>query len=75
VLVMSPHSAPHLPIHVQDRLQLRTPDGRTINTYVRELGSARYQEPPRRITLIMGEGVAKQDVPAGTEVWHETEDL
>ena len=71
VVVFPPGFALEVTIRISDKVQLRTPDGRVIDTCVRGLGSVRCAQPPRRRALILGKECTKREVTAGTEVWHE----
>ncbi len=52
---------------VGDRIALRRPDGSSIDT---QIGGLELLDPdPRRDVVIMLKGLAKEDVPVGTEVW------
>jgi translation elongation factor EF-Tu-like GTPase len=55
-------------IRPQDAIQLRTPDGRTLNTHIgsvellKEVGSC-------RMAILLPTDIQKQDVPKGSDVW------
>jgi len=52
------------------RIRLRTPTGREIDTFIRELEMIRYQKPPEKIAaaVLLPHDITKEDVPIGTEV-------
>jgi hypothetical protein len=52
---------------VGDRITLRRPGGSSVDT---QIGGLELLDPnPRRDVVIMLKGLAKGDVPVGTEVW------
>ena len=55
-------------IKVGDSLRLRLPDGTDTQTVV---GGIEMASPPNPvfIPLLLGKGLAKGDVPIGTEIW------
>jgi hypothetical protein len=52
-------------------IQLRTPDGQVLDTHVAavEFLYGPEEVPQRRLTLMMPNDIAAQDVPNGTEIW------
>jgi hypothetical protein len=55
-------------IRPRDAIQLRTPDGRTLNT---RIGSVEFlkTEVGCRMAILLPTDVQKQDVPIGSAVW------
>jgi translation elongation factor EF-Tu-like GTPase len=56
-------------IRARDAIQLRTPEGGTLNTHV---GSVEFLKPSVgtcRMAILLPTDVQKQDVPKGTDVW------
>jgi translation elongation factor EF-Tu-like GTPase len=56
-------------IRPRDGIQLRTPEGRTLNT---QIGSVEFLKPAVgacRMGILLPSDVRKQDVPNGSEVW------
>jgi len=63
--------APHpwestLRIRAKQKIQLRSPDGTTLNTYIGSI--ERAHGPCVRVRLTIGLP-AKKDIPEGTEIW------
>ena len=56
-------------IRAKDHIELRTPDGRVLETYIVSLEFATRRESPSRMVIMLPPDIAKQDVPIGTEVW------
>ena len=57
-------------VRVQDKIQLRTPDGRTINTYVKSLELSSGPKAHECIPILLPNEIAKEDIPIGSEIWH-----
>jgi hypothetical protein len=56
-------------IRPRDAIQLRTPDGRTLNTHI---GSVEFLTPEVgtcRMAILLPTDIQKQDVPNGSDVW------
>ena len=56
-------------IRPRDAIQLRTPDGRTLNTHI---GSVEFLTPEMggcRMAILLPTDIQKQDVPIGSDVW------
>jgi len=52
-----------------DAIQLRTPDGRTLDTHI---GSVEFLKPEVgrcRMAILLPTDIQKQDVPKGSDVW------
>ena len=57
-------------IRAKDQIELRTPDGRVLQTHIASVQLAKPQDgSPCRMVIMLPPDVAKQDVPIGTEVW------
>jgi len=56
-------------IRARDAIQLRTPEGRTLNTYIRAVEMVKVAAGPCRIAIMLPPDVLKQDVAEGSEVW------
>jgi hypothetical protein len=50
-------------LRVGTAIRLIRPDGSTIDTKIRGIGFNEYHD------ILIGEGIRKEDVPKGTEVW------
>ena len=63
--------APVFRLLVNDPIQLRTPDGRILNTHVGgiEMVCGPKIDRSRMHPILLPPGFSKQDVPIGTEVW------
>ena len=56
-------------IKPRDAIQLRTPEGRTVDTHI---GSVEFLKPalgPCHMAILLPPDVLKEDVPKGTDVW------
>ncbi len=56
-------------IRPRDAIQLRTPDGRTLNTHI---GSVEFLTPEVgtcRMAILLPTDIQKQDVSNGSDVW------
>lgn len=58
-------------VRVGDAIQLRTPDGRVIDTHIRGVEMINYLRKPERITapILLPSNLSTEDVPVGTEVF------
>jgi hypothetical protein len=57
-------------IRVHDRIQLRTPNGRVLETHIASLELLKAQDgSPCRMAIMLPRDLVKQDVPVGTEIW------
>lgn len=57
-------------VRVKDRIQLRTPDERILETHIASFSSERPMGGGPRFTNIeLPRDLTKEDVPIGTEVW------
>jgi hypothetical protein len=61
-------------IRIKDEIQLRTPDGCVMQTYVAAFEHLKYSQPAppvyeRPIGICLPPEITKADVPPGTEVW------
>jgi hypothetical protein len=52
-------------------IQLRTPDGRVIDTHIRGIEMINYRQQPEKMTapILLPPDVRKEEVPPGTEVF------
>jgi hypothetical protein len=71
-LTLAPKMPGHLNVDVRpkDRIQLRTPNGRLLDTYIASfsLGKPRGGGPSIG-TIELPFDIRREDVPIGTEVW------
>jgi hypothetical protein len=64
-----PISDPKMPsVGVGDKIQLHTPSGNVIDTYITEISHAKT-EGGSKYPIQLLQGISKEDVPPGTEVW------
>ena len=56
-------------IRAKDQIELRTPDGRVLQTHIASIEFAKQDVRPCRMVIMLPPDIAKQDVPTGTEVW------
>ena len=56
-------------IRAKDQIELRTPEGRVLQTHIASVELAKRQNAPCRMAIMLAADIAKQDVPTGTEVW------
>ena len=57
-------------IRAKNQIELRTPDGRVLQTHIASIELAKPQDgSPCRMVIMLPPDIAKQDVPTGTEVW------
>ena len=56
-------------VRPNDPIQLRTPDGRILDTYIACFSSGRPSGGRRFYDIVLPRDLQKQDVPIGTEVW------
>jgi hypothetical protein len=56
-------------IRAKDQIELRTPEGRVLQTHIASVEFAKLQVAPCRMAIMLPVDIAKQDVPTGTEVW------
>jgi hypothetical protein len=57
-------------VHERDRIQLRTPDGRVIDTYVMPFSVFSGPKAKDCFPIRLPLEISKENVPIGTEVWH-----
>jgi len=57
-------------LRIGARIRLRTPEGREIDTSIRDLPMISYRKMPEKITVpvLLPNDLTKDDVPIGTEV-------
>lgn len=58
-------------IRANDQIELRTPKGGILQTYIASIELAKPQVGPCRMAITLPRAIAKQDVPTGTEVWFD----
>jgi len=59
-------------IRAKDQIELHTPEGRILETYIASIELAKPQDgSPCRMVIMLPGDIAKQDVPTGTEVWFD----
>ena len=56
-------------LKAKDLIQLRTPDGRILNTQVAAVEFMSGARVKRPIALRLAPDVKEQDIPLGTEIW------
>ena len=56
-------------IRAKDQIELRTPEGRVLQTHIASVELAKRQNAPCRMVIMLPPDIEKQDVPTGTEVW------
>lgn len=56
-------------VRTKDLIELRTPDGRILQTHVASVEFAKGRNAQCRIAIMLPRDIAKQDVPIGTEIW------
>jgi hypothetical protein len=57
-------------IRVKRPIQLRTHDGRVLDTYIAAIEFVKRQDGGgRRTAIMLPRDLVKQDIPTGTEVW------
>ena len=57
-------------IRAKQQIELRTPSGRILQTHIASIELAKPKDgSPCRMVIMLPPDIAKQDVPAGTEVW------
>jgi len=56
-------------IRARDAIQLRTPEGRTLDTHIGSVEFLKQAVGACRIGILLPSDVRKQDVPKGSEVW------
>jgi hypothetical protein len=56
-------------IRPQDAIQLRTPDGRTLNTRIGSVELLKPEVGRRRMAILLPTDIQKHDVPQGSDVW------
>jgi hypothetical protein len=64
-----PRSSLDFRVRAKDAIQLRSPDGRVLSTYIASIESLSGPEVKGRIVFLLPENFAWQDVPKGTEIW------
>lgn len=59
-------------IRAKDQIELRTPDGRRLETYIASIELVKPQDgSPCRMVIMLPRDITKPDVPTGTEVWFD----
>ena len=56
-------------IRAEDRVQLRTPSGRLLDTHIAAIELLQMQHGPCRMAIMLPRDLTKNDVPVGTEIW------
>jgi hypothetical protein len=62
---------PKEPIHRRERIQIRTPGGGCISTYVREFEMINRGRAQGSVAFSLPRSIRKEDVPEGSELWLE----
>ena len=60
-------------IRAEDRIQLRTPTGRLVDTHIASIELLKMRDSPCRMTIMLPRDLTKNDVPVGTEIWYPSE--
>ena len=60
---------PTATIHKRERIQIRTPEGRLIETYIKEIEFINRGRGRGGIALLLPREFSKRDVPESSEVW------
>jgi len=55
-----------LKIRRTEKIQLKTPTGKVLDTYIHAVELA---SPGSRLVIGLPPGIAKHDIPEGTEIW------
>ena len=58
-----------LRVRQEDKIQLRTPGGHILNTYIGWIERAYGPSAGVRLTIGLPRDITKEDVPSGTEIW------
>jgi hypothetical protein len=57
-------------IRTDDQIQLRTPNGRMVETHIASIELLKPRDGgPCRMAIMLPRDLVKMDVPTGTEVW------
>ena len=65
-----PFSSLDISIRVRDRIQLRTPEGDVLNTYIASIELVKPSDGSAcRAAIVLPRELLKKDVPIGTEVY------
>ena len=57
-------------VRARDQIQLRTPDGRVLDTHIAAIDLAKPRDGSQcRALIMLPRELVKKDVPIGTEVW------
>jgi len=56
-------------LRAKDPIQLRTPDGRVIDTCIASIELVCGPAVKCRMVFLLPHGITKTDVPKGTEIW------
>jgi len=57
-------------IRAEDRIQLRTPSGRLVETHIASIELLKIRDGPCRMAIMLPRELTKSDVPVGTEIWY-----
>ena len=64
-----PRSSLDFRLRANDPIQVRTPDGRVLDTYVAGIEMSCGPAVKDAIAFLLPDNVSQQDVPKGTEIW------
>ena len=71
----APYPSATVPVvRKRDQIQLRTPDGRVIDTYVASIELISGPAFKDSVAIRLPKPIRPADIPAGTEVWYKGED-
>jgi translation elongation factor EF-Tu-like GTPase len=59
-------------IRPRDAIQLRTPEGRTLNTHIASVELLKPEVGACRMAIVLPPDVLKHDIPKGSDVWLTT---
>lgn len=72
VVVLTQPRSPEFRLRAKDRIQLRYPDGRILETYIAGIEMLCGPNVKKEgLAFLLPESITKSDVPSGTEVWLE----
>jgi hypothetical protein len=69
VIVPGEWCSPDLRFRAKDRIQLRRPDGRILDTHIASVEMLSGPELKGRMAFLLPRPIDKSEAPPGTEIW------
>ena len=69
VIVLAALSGSDFRLHKEDPIQMRTPEGKVIETRIASIELIKPVSGPCQMALLLPRDIVRSDIPADTEIW------